>query len=356
MPTTLTPSAFKKDNFSQSAGLIAAGATLPDGCGDWPEAGSFLLRCAQSRLSMAPAGRKNDAVFLPAAERSASTLPPIPGESALNLAEACIRKSDLPLFEFLAGRCRFGGAALEELAKNCIYRHWGDGLFACMRLMDPGELAGAALRLTEDAMDFTRGCGPMDKSMQERLPWLPEFIRLISKSCPEPDLLRFYQGKTPLMLALCLHAEAPALVRAWLDAGCSPHERDGAGNTPLHHAAAHHAHESAQLLLLAGADPCAPNAAGISPAQVAAGELALDSFLYREQTRKTFDILQAASEQAQLAADADKISLDCAIRELAASGRLALALDGQSAAPDEVIEFARRLARAKLAKPQKPGL
>lgn len=354
--TSLTAHAFDKSRFEQTAQLIAGGAPLPDGCAQWPEAESFLPRCARARLSLKPAGRKSDKTYLPAALRAAAFLPPIPEEDCFGLAEACVSKADLPLFEFFAARARSFGARFTELAQYCIYRHWGEGLFACVRLMDPGEFAGAAARLAEEAMTFTAGYGPMDKAMQERLPWLPEFIGIIAKSGPEPDRLRFYQGKTPLMLALCQYAEAPSLVRAWLDAGCSPHSRDDAGNTPLHHAAAHHAHEGAALLLQAGADPRAPNAAGISPAQVAASERALDSFLYREQTRKTFDLLNAAAERSRLAAEADSMGLFAAIRELAACGRLSLRLDGQSATPDQIAEAAREAARAKLAHRKKHGL
>jgi peptidoglycan/LPS O-acetylase OafA/YrhL len=58
----------------------------------------------------------------------------------------------------------------------------------------------------------------------------------------------------------------PAIVAAVLDAGGDPHDRDGGGNTPLHHAAYFGRDAVARLLLERGADPIAVNVVGRMPA------------------------------------------------------------------------------------------
>ena len=72
-----------------------------------------------------------------------------------------------------------------------------------------------------------------------------------------------FWGLTPLAWATMLGD--PAIVAAVLDAGGDPNERDGSGNTLLHHAAYFGRDAAAKLLVERGADPGAVNVVGRMP-------------------------------------------------------------------------------------------
>lgn len=73
-------------------------------------------------------------------------------------------------------------------------------------------------------------------------------------------------GETLFMAKVLLN---PASVRRLLAQGASPHERDAAGNTPLHYC--DYSTESARLLIEAGADVNARNHAGYTPLMMQKG-------------------------------------------------------------------------------------
>ncbi|MCA9419123.1 MAG: ankyrin repeat domain-containing protein [Candidatus Omnitrophica bacterium] len=97
-----------------------------------------------------------------------------------------------------------------------------------------------------------------------------EMVELILEAGADPNLRQDHLQLTPLIIAV--QEERPSIVAVLLEYGADPNLRCAEDSTALHRAAFLNDALSARMLLEAGADPKAKDAAGLTPLEWAIHE------------------------------------------------------------------------------------